>query len=376
MRIVRNPFITNGYISPAYFCDRKTESEMLIRQIINGNNIALISTRRMGKTGLIRHCFQSKEIQKEYYTFFIDIYATKSLREFVFSLSKEILETLKPSGKKAMQAFWESMKSLQASMTFDFSGNPSFNIGLGDIQSPNVTLDEIFHYLEHAEKPCIVAIDEFQQITSYAEDNVEAILRTYVQHCNNAHFIFAGSQRHIMGNMFLTASRPFYQSVSMMHLESIPLPEYIKFARKHFKAADKSISTEAIEDIYQYFDGVTWYMQKVLHTLYDMTPSGGNSDIPMVEEAICQIIDSFQYTYSEILFRMPEKQKELLIAITKEGKANSITSGAFIKKYKLPSASSVQSALKGLLEKDFVTQEANSYQIYDRFFGLWLQRNY
>lgn len=55
---------------------------------------------------------------------------------------------------------------------------------------------------------------------------------------------------------------------------------------------------------------------------------------------------------------MPEKQKELLIAITKEGKASAITYGAFIKKYRLPSSSSVQSALKGLLEKDFVTQEA------------------
>ena len=112
MLIIRNPFIINGYISPAYFCDRKAESEMLIRQITNGNNTALISTRRMGKTGLIRHCFQSKEIQKTYYTFFIDIYATKSLREFVFALSKEIIESLKSSGKKTIQTFWETMKSL------------------------------------------------------------------------------------------------------------------------------------------------------------------------------------------------------------------------------------------------------------------------
>ncbi len=65
------------------------------------------------------------------------------------------------------------MKSLQASLTFDFNGNPSFNLGLGDIQSPDATLDEIFHYLEQANKPCIVAIDEFQQITNYAEDNVK-----------------------------------------------------------------------------------------------------------------------------------------------------------------------------------------------------------
>lgn len=374
--MIRNPFITSGYVSADYFCDRRQESERLVREVINGNNLALVSTRRMGKTGLIRHCFQFPEIKQNYYTFFIDIYDSRSLRDLVFALSKEILEGLKPIGKKALQSFWESMKSLQASISFDVNGMPSLNLGLGDIQNPSNTLDEIFRYLEKANKPCLVAIDEFQQITGYAEGNVEATLRTYVQHCNNARFIFAGSQRHVMGNMFLTASRPFYQSVSMMHLESIPLEEYVAFARRHFEQAGKSMEKGVVEEIYQRFEGVTWYIQKVLNALFDMTAERGVCDVKMVPEAIRQIIDSFRYTYSEILFRLPEKQKELLIAITKEGKAKAITSGAFIKKYKLASASSVQSALKGLLEKEFVTQEMGVYQIYDRFLGIWLQENY
>lgn len=376
MQNIKNPFITSGYVSPTYFCDRRTESETLVREVTNGNNVALISTRRMGKTGLIRHCFHRDEIQENYYTFFVDIYATKSLRDFVFALSKEILERLKPSGRKALQLFWETVKSLQASVSFDINGVPSLSLGLGDIEEAVTTLDEIFHYLEKADKPCIVAIDEFQQITGYLEDNVEAVLRTYVQHCNNARFVFAGSQRHVMGNMFLTASRPFYQSVSMMHLESIPLDEYTKFAQRHFETSRKSISDDTIKAVYSYFEGVTWYMQKVLHTLYDMTPCDGRCGVEMVEEAVRQIIDSFRYTYSEILFRLPEKQKELLVAITKEGKAQSVTSGSFIKKHKLSSASSVQSALRGLLEKDFVTQELGVYRIYDRFLGIWLKENY
>lgn len=374
--MIRNPFITGGYVSPAYFCDRQKESERLIQEITNGNNLALISTRRMGKTGLIQHCFQQQSLQKNYYTFFIDIYATKSLRDFVFSLSKVILENLKPFGKKSLQQFWDAVKSLHASVSFDIQGNPSFNLGLGDIQRADLTLDEIFYYLSKADKPCLIAIDEFQQIASYTENNMEALLRTYVQHCTNAHFIFAGSQRHVMGNMFLSPARPFYQSVSMMHLESIPLPEYISFAQHHFEANQKKITAETVEAIYEQFEGITWYVQKMLHVLYDMTASHNTCNEKQIPEALQTIIDSFKYTYSEILFRMPEKQKELLIAITKEGKAQSLTSGAFIKKYKLASASSVQSALKGLLEKDFITQEKNIYRIYDQFFGIWLKENY
>ncbi len=376
MDIIKNPFITSGYISKEYFCDRKEESYRLVQEITNGNNLVLISTRRMGKTGLIQHCFHEKEISRKYYTFFVDIYATKSLRDFIFALSKEIVEGLKPAGKRALQEFWNMVKSLQPGFNFDIHGNPVFHIGLGDIQAPEATLDEIFRYLSTADQPCIVAIDEFQQIAGYPEDNLEAMLRTYIQHCNNARFIFAGSQRHTMGNIFLSPARPFYQSVSMMHLESIPAGEYVTFAQQHFKKQNKQITSETIVAIYEQFEGVTWYMQKILHVLFDMTAAGATCDQSRISSALSAILGSYQYAYSEILFRLPEKQKELLIAVAKEGKAQELTSGTFIKKYRLLSASSVQAGLKGLLEKDFITQDGGVYQIYDRFLGIWLKENY
>jgi AAA+ ATPase superfamily predicted ATPase len=376
MNIIKNPFVTAGYISPEYFCDRETESKQLVSEITTGNNLALISTRRMGKTGLIQHCFQDNEINENFYTFFVDIYASKSLRDFTFMLSKVILEGLKPKGKKALQQFWGTVKSIQAGISFDLAGQPSFHLGLGDIQLPETTLDELFKYLTIADKPCLVAIDEFQQIAAYPEKNVEAILRSHIQRCNNARFIFAGSQHHIMGNLFLSAARPFYQSVSMMHLDSIPLPEYTVFAKHHFENNRKSITPETVEIIYSRFEGITWYMQKMLHILYNMTPVDGLCRKEMTEEALHNVIDSFNYTYSEMLFRLPEKQKELLIAITKEGKAQAVTSGTFVRKYKLTSGSSVQAALKGLLEKDFITKEKGVYKIYDKFLGVWLLENY
>ena len=120
-----NPFILNGYESAEYFCDRKNETRKLIIELTTGNNVALISTRRMGKTGLIQHCFAQKEIKKNYNTFFIDIYATKSLRDFTFLLGKVIFEQLKPVGKKALEEFLKIVKSFQSGVSFDISGVPS-----------------------------------------------------------------------------------------------------------------------------------------------------------------------------------------------------------------------------------------------------------
>lgn len=162
MAKVVNPFIVTGKIEPEYFCDRVTESARLIKSVTNGNNLVIISPRRMGKTGLIQFCYDKSEIADEYYTFFIDILHTSSLREFTYLLGREIYETLLPRSRKMADLFIQTIKSISGKFGFDpITGMPTFNVELGDIDRPEYTLDEIFQYLGHADKPCIVAIDEF-----------------------------------------------------------------------------------------------------------------------------------------------------------------------------------------------------------------------
>jgi hypothetical protein len=268
------------------------------------------------------------------------------------------------------------MKSLRPGVSFDTAGLPSFNLGLGTIEAAEISLDEIFTYLSDAGKPCIVAIDEFQQIAHYPEKHVEALLRTYIQHTSNARFIFSGSRQHTMGQIFLSAARPFYQSASILHLQAINMDEYAAFARQHFQDSGKEIQYDAIKALYNRFDGITWYMQKLLHLLFNTTLKRSICTIEHIPAAIKTVVDSYDYIYAETLFRLPQKQTKLLIALAKADRIESPTSSGFINKYGLISASSVQAALKVLLEKDFITQEHGVYQIYDRFFAEWLRRRY
>ncbi len=370
--MVNNPFILYGYESEKYFCDRKTETQELKRLVTNGNHVALIAPRRIGKTGLIENLFHQKDIQKDYYTFLIDIYATKNIEELIMAMGASMLSSLRPKGAKVIQKFVDILSSLRTGISFDAMGNPSWNVEVGDIRLPRTTLDEIFEYIDTADKPCIIAIDEFQTVSCYNDGKIEALLRTYIQHCRNAHFIFSGSQRTMMGEMFLSPSRPFYQSTSMMNIGSIPIDKYSAFAQKHFKEADKGISAQAITKVYQRFEGVTWYVQRVMNELFSLTPQHGTCDEDMLDIAIKNILRANEFTYQSLLFQLPIKQKELLMAIAREGKAQNLTSSAFVKKYRLTSSSSVQSAIKGLLEKNFVTSNLGVYEVYDKFFALWL----
>jgi AAA+ ATPase superfamily predicted ATPase len=377
MSKIRNPFITSGYVSAEYFCDRERESAELIRSLTNGQNMAIISPRRMGKTGLIQHCFHNQDIESEYYTFFVDIYATGNLKELVFALGKQIFEELKPKGKSFLDNFFGTITSLRPAFKLDaVTGAPSFDIGIGDIRLPEYSLEQIFNYLETADKRCIVAIDEFQQIAKYPEKNIEAILRTHIQQCKNTNFVLAGSLRHLMQNMFFSASRPFYQSVGALYLDAIASDEYVPFIKKHFADANKTILKENIERVYRLFEGHTWYIQNIFNRLYSLTDKDEACSLQFIAESIDDTIASYKTIFQSILSLLPERQKELLYAIAKEGKASGVTSAAFIKKHGLQSASSVQTALKQLLDKEIITKEVNNFQVYDRFFGLWLSKAY
>ena len=371
-----NPFVVGRYVSDHYFCDRESETDFLIKQAENGRNVALISPRRMGKTGLIQHCFHQPRIQQHFHPFFIDIYATTSLKELVYLLGKNIYEELKPKQTRWKEQFFQIIRSLRMGFKLDArTGEPSFDIGLGDIHAPETTLEEIFTYLEQSDLPCLVSIDEFQQIAMYEEKNVEALLRTHIQQCKQTQFIFSGSKQHLMNQMFHSSAKPFYQSAISMNLDPIPLETYAGFAASLFEERGKKIDTALIETAFEQFDGCTWFVQMMMNELFALTPHHGFCGREKWETALDNVIQTQEGSYLELLSRLAPKQKMLLQAIAKEGEVQGITSSAFIRKYNLPSASSVQSALRPLLRNGWVSQSGDTYRVYDYFFALWL-RNY
>ena len=331
MAKIINPFIVTGKIAPEYFCDRVSESARLVKSVTNGNNLVVISPRRMGKTGLIQFCYDKPEIGKEYYTFFIDILHTSSLREFTYLLGREIYETLLPRSRKMATLFIQ---------------------------------------------PCIVAIDEFQQIAKYPEKNIEALLRTHIQRSENSHFIFAGSERHMMQEMFASAARPFYHSADMLELKAIPAEIYIPFIVGHFERRNRSIAAVDVEKVYALFQGHTYYIQKTFNESFADTPEGDECTLETIRAAIDNMIASNDTIFREILSNVPEKQKELLYAIAREGEAERITSADFVKRHSLTSASSVQSAAKKLLEKDLITEINKVFSVTDRLFAMWINKLY
>jgi AAA+ ATPase superfamily predicted ATPase len=382
MEKVINPFIVLGTIPEPYFCDREKETERLVRYLTNGQNVVLHASRRIGKSKLIEHCFEQPAIKGKYYTIFVDILQTGNLQEFTYEFGKAVFEATASLGDKLMKQFAQTVRSLHTEYTIDpLTGSPKLSLSIGHIENAIYTIEEVFRFLEQADKPCIVAIDEFQRIADYPEKNVEAILRTHIQRMRNCEFIFAGSDRHLLGQMFLDYNRPFYNSAATITLDRIERSKYNAFATMHFEEFDKHIAPEDVNRVYDLFDGNTFAMQKTLNIAFSLTEKDEWCTVEMIRQAIDEIIEEYDFTYRTHLMSVGPSQKEVLYAIARSGKAMQITGAAFVGKYRLGSASSVQSAVRKLKADGWVAEYINQdgqkyYQVNDYFLMLWIQKRY
>lgn len=374
----RNPFILGHRISRPYFCDRENEERRLVSAVINGRNVVLISPRRMGKTSLVYVSLHDSEaIQNEYVTVFLDILQTGTLGEFTYLLGKAVFDALLPKGQAKVRGFLAALKSLKGSFGFDpISGTPTFDIQLGDIRQPEYTLQEIFGYIEESDRQVVIVIDEFQQITKYPEHNTEAILRSHIQRLSRASFVFAGSERTILQDMFVSSSRPFYNSAEIMHLGPIEEDVYVEFAGKLFRERERDMEPEPVRRAFRLFDGNTFYMQRTMNGAFSETASGTVCGAETIRRVVRTMLESGEVVYREMLSNISYGQKATLYAVAQERLIENPLGAEFINKHSLKSASSVQNALSRLVSSGILTRTPDGYSLSDPLLRIFINGLY
>lgn len=370
---LQNPFVLAEYAGPKYFCDRTEETGELIANLQNGRNTTLISPRRIGKTGLIRNTFYHiRQTDKNAICIYIDIFSTKNQHDFVQLLGTALAQYVLSYEEKALKRLLQFFGSWRPVFSTDYlTGMPTVSVSIEASQT-EMTLKTVFDYLKQSHHKIYIAIDEFQQITYYPETGTEALLRSYLQFAPNVHFIFSGSRQHLMAQIFNSPDRPFYQSAVGMGLYPLHEEVYYDFAKHFFEAKKGYLSKDVFHYIYTQFDGITSNIQQILNRLYEQGKTIDNTQ--QVTEAIQHIIYRSTMQYEGLLLFLTDNQLSLLKAIAKADHVKSPQSYEFIRKYELPSTSSVKTAMTVLIDKELVYHDANGYMVYDRFFALWLKQ--
>ena len=378
MEVLFNPFIDVGYRGPQYFCDREGETELLINYIRNKTNTTLFAFRRLGKTGLIKHVFHKLKKEKNIACIYVDIQGTNNKNDFINQLATSIYNTF-PEKTNIGATIIKAIKSLSPTIQFDaLTGQPSVSIITSHIAEQQNTISSLLQFIDKQNIQVVFAIDEFQQILSYPEKNIEAILRTEMQQLTNTSFIFCGSNQNMMHEIFNSAKRPFFASCTYLHLDYINDKKYAHFIKRTYDKHNKTISNEAVEFI------CTWTMRHTFYTQYlcNAIFSKYNTDINLtkVKETASDIISIQEGKFYQYRNLLTASQWKLLKAIAKEERLTKPHSKELILKYAIGTSSMVSRGIDSLLKKEMILHntgvETPYYEVYDKFLMRWLQNKY
>ncbi len=374
---MENPFTIKSYESKDLFCDREEELQLMLRNCENRSDTTLISQRRMGKTGLILRLFDElKDVRPDIHTIYLDIFASRTFDDFIKLLAEAAMRSFQPKtsiGDKLLTF----IKSLRPQLSFDnITGEPQLQITYQTAHEKEYTLRGLFEFLDSQGDHTIIAIDEFQQIRDYPEQNIEALLRTYIQQTHNLTFIFCGSKKHMMADIFSNVKKPFYNSTVFVSLGKIPETSYSDFIRKKFADHHKSITDEALMFILDWTRRHTYYTQQLCHTIY----ANGSVSITIeeVKKACEQLMKQSETVFLQYRQMLTDKQWNYLIAVAKEGSVQQITASAFLKDHNIGSPSVSRRLADALCEKglinDEITLAGTTYSVSDVFLSRWMER--
>ncbi len=371
---MENPFALVPYVSKDLFCDREKETETVLEYLLNGSNVTLISPRRYGKTGLIYRVFDEiKQRKIDVNTCYVDIYATEKLEDFIKTFSEAVVTSL--DRKKGAKAFLQFLGGLRPMLSYNpLTGNPELTMTFLSDYEKRYTLASIFEFLEKLDKKTIVAIDEFQQVRKYG-NNMEALLRSYIQPLRNVQFVFCGSKKHLMAEMFTDARSPFYESTRCLYLEKIDREIYADFIVRMFDKGKKTISDEAVDFILDWTKAHTFYTQSLCNHVF--LKSGKNIGLQDVLLSARQLLIENEQTFFQWRDLLTPLQWNYLKAVAKEQAVDKPFATSFIQKYHIGTSANSSRILEALLDKELIlatsTEDGVAYSVYNVFLSRWLE---
>jgi hypothetical protein len=372
MNIPDNPFVLHTYHGEKYFCDRESDLATLQEHIHNGRNVVLFAWRRLGKTALIQRFFDLLEEGREHETIFVDFLACHSIDEAVQAIASSLYDRYGKLETGFSLSFQKLLASIGATLSFSpLTGAPELSVGIRQPDSEPKSLMALGEFLRERKKKIVICLDEFQQIAHFEEAKAEAVFRTWTQHFPDIRFIFSGSHRTMMVEMFASGSRPFYQSAQLLSLKPIPLDRYMDFVQGHFADAGKSISKEQIERIYTWARSQTYTVQLVCNYLYARSIQVEDVDI---DQVLVDILEQQQAVFANFPKILTHTQWRVLKAVAKAEPLHNPLRKDFLLKYRLGAASSVSTALKALQKSEMVVVDDGAYLVHEVLLARWLAR--
>ncbi len=363
---MENPFRYGSVVTGQDFVDRDKELELLAKELRSGQRILLFSNRRMGKSSLLKEL--ARRYKKEFIFAHVDLYGVATRNKFLEQLVGEVSRAGYTTPEKVVSALAEYIKGVRFRVVITRSGHVGIELDQADVRDNE--LAEVIDFPEKVAKKrgkrVVVILDEFQEVLAIGGVPLVKTMRSRMQYHAHATYIFSGSKRNLLRQLFLEKEGAFYKSVRPIELGPISRSAFQDFIADRFKAAGGHIDLKLAKRILDASEGYPYYAQQIAHELFDMTRSPTSAE--EVEDAIAVAVEhqmpAFLVLWDSI--RSP-LQRSYLLAVASEPRVPHGT--VFIEKHRLRSYSHIQRIEKQLEARGLI----ESGEIVDPMFALWLR---
>jgi hypothetical protein len=373
---MENPFTYGGVVGNGAFCNRVQELADLQQTMLSAGRCFVFAERRMGKTSLIRQALTKLPVRR-CLPVYIDLWPTDGSASFASATARALALASETKAGKLLDLARSLFSRLRPSVTVDDRGQPTVEFGIDAINASEPDLGEVLEapqkVARRAKKTVVVVFDEFQQITQYDNDLTERQLRSSIQHHKNVAYLFVGSRKHLLQNMFLDQSRPLYRAAAHYPLGPIATDHWQPFIASRFRKAKKRISKQCIARICEQTQGHPFYTQHLCHVLWSMLGPGDSVEEVSINRAVSELLRRESHAYVTLWETLTKNEQRLLRGLAASDVSPKPFSSEFTRRYGLRSASNSQRAVESLLQKDVIDREEASYIIVDRFLRLWLR---
>ena len=361
---MENPFSYSDYVTGEAFCNREKEQKDLIYFAQNSQNVLLYSHRRTGKTSLLHQVIRAlKKAKPAVKSVYIDLYGSLDENDFIDAILTGLTQI-----ESKLERILKQMAGLKVAGSIDpVTSLPTLSASIKPKERPEYLEKALIILASYSKKQkLLVVFDEFQEVAKYSEEGFEKRLRKVIQGHRNISYIFSGSQKHILIEMFDSAKRAFYKMARSYPLENIEIQHYIDWAQKLFKKKGVTVDKDTIIDIVERCDYQPMYIQQFLFDLW----RSETVNLAALDKIQNSIISSQKDQFIVMWNLLTQNQKKALRLLAEtEGKG--IYAAEQLQRVGFNSGSVLQRALMSLVEKEILAKNG-TVQFQDAMLKKWV----
>lgn len=334
------------------FCNRVDEKRFIEENVEKGRHTVLNAPRRYGKSSLVVNGISELNIPLAFIDLFLAHDDSAVTRRILVGISQAVSQIM-PINQKILGKLHDIFSKFRVSIsTQGFSIDASHEtIGLDPVDQIYSGLHALALLVKDQKKKIVFFIDEFQDIiAARSAKSIQGAIRHVAQETSNLVFIFSGSNRRLLLELFDDKSMPLYMLCDIMKLDRISSTSYRphlqKLAKKKWK---KALSLEVFERIMSLSELHPYYVNLLCNEVWKLKKNPTSED---VFECWQRCYENQEPRLIAELEKLTSKQQDVLKALAIHP-AVEPSGHDFMRVVKMPT-SSVISSIKVLLEKDML----------------------